>query len=62
MNAPIQNSKSQFETLKARKAHLTSLLSIVEAKSGKATETQKLTIKGIKAEINHINVKLKPNT
>ena len=59
LNDPIQNSSAISETLKARKAHLTALLKIVDTKIGKSTETQKLTISAIKAEIGLIEHKLK---
>jgi len=47
------------ETLKARKAHLTALLKIVDTKVGKSTAMQKLTISAIKAEMGLIEQKLK---
>lgn len=59
MNAATQNSASLSETLKARKAHLTALLKIVDIRVGKSTATQKLTITAIKAEIGLIEHKLK---
>jgi hypothetical protein len=59
MNADTQNSSSISETLKARKAHLTALLKIVDTNVGKSTATQKFTITAIKAEIGLIEHKLK---
>lgn len=59
MNAAIQNNSSIFETLKARKNHLTALLNILDAKIGKSTAIQKLTITAIKAEMGLIEHKLK---
>lgn len=59
MNAATQNSASLSETLKARKAHLTALLKIVDIRVGKSTATQKLTITAINAEIGLIEHKLK---
>lgn len=59
MNAAIQNSSSQSETLKARQAHLTGLLKIVNTRLGKSTAIQKLTINAIKAEMGLIENKLK---
>ena len=59
MNAAIQNSSSQSETLKARKAHLTALLKLVDTKFGKNTAMQSLTITAIKAEMGLIEQKLK---
>jgi hypothetical protein len=59
MNADTQNSSSISETLKARQAHLTALLKLVETKIGKSTAMQKLTITAIKAEMGLIEHKLK---
>ena len=59
MNEVTQNSSSIAETLKARKAHLTALLKIVDTKVGKSTAMQKLTITAIKAEVGLIEHKLK---
>jgi hypothetical protein len=59
MNTVPQNSSSLSETLKARKAHLTALLKIVDTKIGKSTAMQKLTITAIKAEMGLIEQKLK---
>lgn len=59
MNAATQNSSPISETLKARKAHLTALLKIVDTKIGKSTAMQKLTITAIKAEMGLIEHKLK---
>ncbi|MBD9439418.1 hypothetical protein D3C81_1726870 [compost metagenome] len=59
MNAATQNSASLSGTLKARKAHLTALLKIVDIRVGKSTAMQKLTITAIKAEIGLIEHKLK---
>ncbi|MNL46528.1 hypothetical protein D3C87_1692510 [compost metagenome] len=59
MNTATQNSSSISETLKARKAHLTALLKIMDTKVGKSTATQKLTITAIKAEMGLIEHKLK---
>jgi hypothetical protein len=59
MNETAQNSSSVSETLKARKAHLTGLLKIVDTKNGKSTAIQKLTITAIKAEMGLIEHKLK---
>jgi hypothetical protein len=59
MNTATQNSSSIYEMLKARKAHLTSLLKIMNTKFGKSTAIQKLTITAIKAEIGLIEHKLK---
>ncbi|MEE3505675.1 MULTISPECIES: hypothetical protein [unclassified Pseudomonas] len=51
MNAATQNSSSISETLRARRAHLTALLKIVDTNIGKSTAMQKLTITTIKAEM-----------
>ncbi|MVW88581.1 hypothetical protein EI969_22000 [Pseudomonas sp. PB101] len=59
MNAALQNSSSQSDTLKARQAHLTDLLKLVDTKIGKNTAMQKLTITAIKAEMGLIEQKLK---
>lgn len=59
MNAAIQNSSSQSDTLKARQAHLTDLLKLVDTKIGKNTAMQNLTITAIKAEMRLIEHKLK---
>lgn len=59
MNTAVQNSSALSETLQARKAYLIALLKIVDTKIGKSTETQKLTISAIKAEIGLIEHKLK---
>ncbi|MCK0548513.1 hypothetical protein [Pseudomonas syringae] len=59
MNATTQNSSSLSETLQARKAHLSTLLKIVDTRFGKSTATQKLTITAIKAEVGLIEHKLK---
>ncbi|VVP53083.1 hypothetical protein [Pseudomonas fluorescens] len=59
MNATTQNISSIAETLKARKAHLTGLLKIVDTTFGKSTVIQKLTISAIKAEMRLIEKKLK---
>lgn len=58
MNTSTQNSSSLSETLKARKAHLTDLLKLVDTKIGKSTATQKLTITAIKTEMILIEQKL----
>ena len=59
MNAATQNSSSISETLKARKAHLTALLKLVDTKIGNNTAMQNLTITAIKAEMGLIEHKLK---
>ena len=59
MNVATQNSSPISETLRARKAHLTALLKIVDTKFGKSTAMQKLTITAIKAEMGLIDHKLK---
>jgi len=58
MNTSAQNSSSLSDTLKARKAHLTALLKLVNSQTGKSTATQKLTITAIKAEMELIEHKL----
>jgi len=59
MNVVTQNSSSISERLKARKAHLTALLKIVDTNVGKSTATQKFTIAAIKAEMKLIEQKSK---
>jgi hypothetical protein len=59
MNAALQKSSSQSDTLKARQAHLTDLLKLVNSKIGKNTAMQNLTITAIKAEMGLIEQKLK---
>ncbi|MGF6332510.1 hypothetical protein ABH909_005388 [Pseudomonas sp. BS3782 TE3695] len=59
MNATTQNSSSISKTLKAREAHLTALLKLVDSRIGKNTATQELTIIAIKAEMVLIEHKLK---
>ncbi|MGO4364346.1 hypothetical protein [Pseudomonas sp. PAB10] len=59
MSTTTHNSSTISETLKARKAHLTALLKIVDTKIGKSTTMQKLTITAIKAEMGLIEHKLK---
>ena len=58
MNTQLQSSANWTDTLKARKNHLTTLLKIVDIKTGKTTTVQKLTVDLIKAEINHVDSKL----
>lgn len=59
MNAATQKSSTISETLKARKAHLTTLLNITDIKQGKITTVQRLTINAIKSEMGLIENKLK---
>jgi len=59
MNASTEKSSNPSDTLKARKAHLTALLNIIDTKSGKSTTTETLTIKAVKAEIVLIENKIK---
>ena len=58
MIAKTQNSSTITEALKARKAHLTALLKLVDTQTGKSTATQKLTITAIKTEVRLIEHKL----
>lgn len=58
MNNPIQNSASWADTLKTRKAHLNTLLRTMEARVGKTSQIQTLTVKAIKAEMAHIDSQL----
>ncbi|MCS3841096.1 hypothetical protein HNR03_005724 [Pseudomonas sp. JAI111] len=59
MNASTQNSSTQSDTLKARKAHLIALLDLINVCTYKGKKTQKLTINAIKAEISLIEHKLR---
>ncbi|MCL9655110.1 MULTISPECIES: hypothetical protein [Pseudomonas] len=59
MTEHIQSSASWTDTLKARKDHLTTLLKIVDIKSGKTTKVQALTVDLIKTEMSHIESQLK---
>ncbi|ASE21613.1 hypothetical protein D3X12_30555 [Pseudomonas protegens] len=59
MTRHIQSSASWTDTLKARKDHLTTLLQIVDIKSGKTTKVQALTVDLIKTEMSHIESQLK---
>lgn len=58
MIAKTQNSTTIAEALKARKAHLTALLKLVDTQTGKSTAAQKLTITAIKTEVGLIEHKL----
>jgi len=58
MNKPIQNSASWSDTLKIRKAHLNALLKTIDARAGKASQIQTLTINAIKSEMAHIDSQL----
>ncbi|MNC48273.1 hypothetical protein D3C76_1833670 [compost metagenome] len=58
MNKPLLNSASWSDTLKIRKAHLNTLLKTIDARSGKISQIQTLTINAIKAEMAHIESQL----
>ncbi|TMU66322.1 hypothetical protein FGA82_31010 [Pseudomonas fluorescens] len=58
MYKPIQNSASWSDTLKTRKAHLSALLKTIDARAGKTSQIQTLTINAIKAEMVHIDSQL----
>ncbi|WP_414159536.1 hypothetical protein ACMGG8_10115 [Pseudomonas sp. BNK-45] len=59
MTEHIESSASWTDTLKARKDHLTTLLKIVDIKSGKTTKVQALTVDLIKTEMSRIESQLK---
>ena len=59
MTKHIQSSANWTDTLKARKDHLTTLLKIVDIKTGKTTKVEALTVNLIKNEISHIESPLK---
>ncbi|AKS07088.1 hypothetical protein [Pseudomonas trivialis] len=58
MNMPLQNSATWSDTLKIRKAHLNALLKTIDARLGKTTQIQTLTINAIKAEMANIERQL----
>jgi hypothetical protein len=58
MNKPIQNSASWSDTLKTRKAHLNALLKTIDARVGKISQIQTLTINAIKTEMAHLDSQL----
>lgn len=58
MNKPLQNSATWSDTLKIRKAHLNALLRTIDARQGKTTQIQTLTINAIKAEMANIERQL----
>lgn len=58
MNKPLLNSASWSDTLKIRKTHLNALLKTIDARSGKISQIQTLTINAIKAEMAHIESQL----
>lgn len=59
MNKPLQNSASLSDALKIRKAHLNALLKTIDARQGKTSQIQTLTINAIKSEMAHIESQLK---
>ena len=58
MNGAIQSKISYSDTLKARKAHLSGLVSLVKPKSGETTKIETMTIAAIKAAISIIEQQL----
>jgi hypothetical protein len=58
MNKQTQNSASWSDTLRTRKAHLNALLKTIDARPGKTSQIQRLTINAIKAEMVHIDSQL----
>ena len=59
MNKPLQNSASLSDALRVRNAHLNDLLKTIDARQGKSSQIQTLTINAIKAEMAHIESQLK---
>jgi hypothetical protein len=59
MNKPLLNSASLSDALKIRKAHLNALLKTIDARKGKTSQIQTLTINAIKTEMAHIESQLK---
>lgn len=53
-----QNAVSWSDTIKARKAHLETLLKTINAAPARTIQIQALTIKAIKAELAHIESQL----
>jgi hypothetical protein len=53
-----QNAASWSDTIKARKAHLETLLKTITTNPNKTTQLQSLTIKAIKAELAQIESRL----
>ena len=58
MNKPLLDSTSLSDALKIRKAHLNALLKTIDARQGKTSQIQMLTINAIKAEMAHIESQL----
>ncbi|QXZ15571.1 hypothetical protein KVQ82_06565 [Pseudomonas sp. AO-1] len=59
MITPIQSSANWTDALKARKNHLTTLMKIVDIKTGKVSNVQTLTVNLIKNEMSYIEDQLK---
>ena len=59
MDTPVKNSSTLSDTLETRKAHLHTLLNVIDMRSGKITEVQKLSKKAIESEITLIEKKTK---
>ncbi|MGD8220290.1 hypothetical protein [Pseudomonas thivervalensis] len=59
MDTSMQNSRSQTDDLKARKAHLNALLKLMGSPWVKATTIHSLTANAIKAELSLIDQQLK---
>lgn len=59
MNTSIRNASGFTDGLKARRAHLNSLLTLLEATNIKATEIEILTIKTIKTMISSLDDQLR---
>jgi hypothetical protein len=59
MNTPIRNASSFNDALKARRAHLVDLLTLLDVKKRKATEIEKLSIDAIKTMISALDSQLK---
>ncbi len=59
MDKQLLNSASWSDALRIRKAHLNALLKTIDARQGKSSQIQTLTINAIKAEMAHIESQLK---
>ena len=58
MNAAIQSKISYSESLKARKTHLTGLITLIKPRTGETTKIEAMTIAAINAEISVIKQQL----
>ncbi|MBV7553084.1 hypothetical protein KW841_12090 [Pseudomonas sp. PDM28] len=59
MNTPIRNVSSFTDALKARRAHLAGLLTLLDVKKEKSNEIEKLSIEALKTMISALDSQLK---